>query len=137
MTEFEATRPDWHQHAACRGQDPNLFFPEKEGRRTVAKAQRFCDRCPVTQQCGDYARTNHEDFGVWGGESARHRVHVRIAALKASFHTCVICGGDFRPIRSTHLTCSDECRDANHYRVQTERRAAAKRARRAGRADAA
>ena len=66
-----ATRPAWHQHGACRGADPNLFFPERG--ESVKEAKAVCARCPVRAECLDYAMENHEVVGIWGGLSARER----------------------------------------------------------------
>jgi len=71
MSIAAATRPAWHQHGACRGADPNLFFPERG--ESVKEAKAVCARCPVRAECLDYAMENHEVVGIWGGLSARER----------------------------------------------------------------
>ena len=71
MSITTATRPAWHQHGACRGADPNLFFPERG--ESVKEAKAVCARCPVRAECLDYAMENHEVVGIWGGLSARER----------------------------------------------------------------
>ena len=71
MSLATATRPAWHQHGACRGADPNLFFPERG--ESVKEAKAVCERCPVRAECLDYAMENHEVVGIWGGLSARER----------------------------------------------------------------
>jgi len=71
MSLATATRPAWHQHGACRGADPNLFFPERG--ESVKEAKAVCARCPVRAECLDYAMENHEVVGIWGGLSARER----------------------------------------------------------------
>jgi WhiB family redox-sensing transcriptional regulator len=63
----------WQFRAACRGEDTSLFFApnyfekreEKLARETRAKA--FCSRCPVREQCLEYALDVREGHGVWGG----------------------------------------------------------------------
>jgi WhiB family redox-sensing transcriptional regulator len=64
----------WQKDAACRGHDPELFFPATEvgaGARQVEQAKAVCARCPVVAAC----LTEHrgEEFGVFGGLSATDR----------------------------------------------------------------
>lgn len=61
----------WRDDALCTQTDPETFFPEKGG--STAGAKRVCNRCPVQAQCLEYALTNNEHFGVWGGYSERER----------------------------------------------------------------
>jgi WhiB family redox-sensing transcriptional regulator len=37
------------------------------------EAIRVCERCPVRQQCLEYAVDNDMDLGVWGGLTERQR----------------------------------------------------------------
>lgn len=61
----------WMADAACRGMDPELFFPERgEDTRT---ARQVCFSCSVRSHCLDYALDNKEGYGVWGGLSVRGR----------------------------------------------------------------
>lgn len=68
-------KPDWFQDAACRGMDPDVFFPNHldtiEEDREIAK--RVCSNCPVATQCRDMARLRNEEYGVWGGEDEDER----------------------------------------------------------------
>jgi hypothetical protein len=45
----------WRSRAACRGSDPELFFPAAEDgaayRAQVAAAKRVCSGCAVRAQC--------------------------------------------------------------------------------------
>lgn len=59
---------------ACRGLDPELFYAESAA--AVAKAKSFCTECPVRQRCLEWAMTR-EEFGVWGGTTARERAAMR------------------------------------------------------------
>jgi WhiB family redox-sensing transcriptional regulator len=63
-------RPGWHQQAACRGVDPDLFFPER-GRSTAA-ALAYCEGCEVRAQCLSTALAV-PTMGVWGGTTGRSR----------------------------------------------------------------
>ena len=71
--------PDWHQHAACAGTDPDLFFPGRG--ESITGARRVCATCPVKAECLDYAIRNGETIGVWGGTSERERRAMRSAII--------------------------------------------------------
>ena len=71
MSLATEARPAWHQHGACRGADPNLFFPKRGD--SVKEAKAVCARCPVRAECLEYALENHESMGIWGGLSGRER----------------------------------------------------------------
>lgn len=61
----------WMNQAACAGQNPNIFFPERGG--PIDQAHHVCHHCPVQTNCLDYALTNHIRHGIWGGHSPRDR----------------------------------------------------------------
>ncbi|MGU3434480.1 WhiB family transcriptional regulator [Actinomycetes bacterium M1A6_2h] len=65
----------WQTDALCAQTDPEAFFPEKGG--STRDAKRVCEACPVSGQCLDYAMTNDEKFGIWGGLSERERRRLR------------------------------------------------------------
>lgn len=68
-------RPPWMADALCAETDPDAFFPDKGG--SSVEAKRVCARCPVQQECLEYALTHDERFGVWGGASERERRRMR------------------------------------------------------------
>lgn len=77
----------WRAQAACRGVDPDVFFPEKGQsvggpREFYTRARVFCARCPVREACLDYALERSswpEDAGMWGGTTPRERRQIRAA----------------------------------------------------------
>ena len=70
----------WREHAACRGADPDLFFPPEDGGKAQArKAKAICAACPVRIECLDYALRHGEHWGVWGGVAERDRRQPRAA----------------------------------------------------------
>ncbi|TMK32315.1 MAG: WhiB family transcriptional regulator [Actinobacteria bacterium] len=80
----------WQFDAACRGEDSSLFFApnyfekrdQKEGREAKAKA--LCARCPVREECLEYALQIHESHGIWGGlNEMERRQLLRERALRA------------------------------------------------------
>lgn len=61
----------WRQKAACRGVDPDIFYPVSDDDAEAAKA--ICATCPVREACLEYALANRERDGVWGGATERER----------------------------------------------------------------
>jgi len=61
----------WRQRAACRGLDPDIFYPVSDEEADEAKA--VCAECPVHQTCLEHALANREHDGVWGGATERER----------------------------------------------------------------
>ena len=62
---------DWRDSAACKGMDPNIFFPTRGGHNTLGAARTVCASCTVRTQCYEVARTEYT--GVWAGTSANQR----------------------------------------------------------------
>lgn len=61
----------WRQRAACRGVDPDVFYPPSDEEAEEAKS--ICRVCPVREACLEYALANRERDGVWGGATERER----------------------------------------------------------------
>ena len=71
-----ADPPGWRDNAACRGQDPKLFFPEGPGgpaRGQVRAAKLVCQACPVRTHCLDFATRAGVTVGIWGGTTEQER----------------------------------------------------------------
>jgi hypothetical protein len=62
--------PDWRDEGACAGQ-PELFFDGTAAAEAQAKS--VCLRCPVLDDCREWAITNREAYGTWGGMTERER----------------------------------------------------------------
>jgi WhiB family redox-sensing transcriptional regulator len=60
---------DWQSQALCAQTDPEAFYPEKG--ESARPAKRVCRACPVRPACLEEALSRHEQWGVWGGMSAR------------------------------------------------------------------
>lgn len=69
----------WQSEALCAQTDPEAFFPEKGG--STKDAKRVCGACNVRSECLEYALTNDERFGIWGGLSERERRRLRKQAV--------------------------------------------------------
>ena len=61
----------WRKRAACRGIDPEVFYPPSDEEAEEAKA--ICSMCPVRQACLEHALAYREREGVWGGATERER----------------------------------------------------------------
>ncbi|MFP5326469.1 MAG: WhiB family transcriptional regulator [Acidimicrobiia bacterium] len=61
----------WRHNAACRGIDPDVFYPADDDPADDAKA--ICDVCPVRMPCLEWALSTREKEGVWGGATERER----------------------------------------------------------------
>jgi WhiB family redox-sensing transcriptional regulator len=72
---------NWRLDAACRDQDPELFFPEPGQAPQAAAAKQVCAGCAVRGPCleqalhGPQARDDHS--GIFAGTTARDRVRLR------------------------------------------------------------
>lgn len=65
------TNPSWRQRAACRGLDPDIFFPVSD--EEAEEAKEVCAVCPVRHACLEHALAHREREGVWGGATERER----------------------------------------------------------------
>jgi WhiB family transcriptional regulator, redox-sensing transcriptional regulator len=71
---------DWRHRAACRDEDPELFFPEGTvgpALLQVEQAKAVCRLCSVVDDCLQWALETGQDAGVWGGMSEKERRAVR------------------------------------------------------------
>lgn len=78
---------DWRELAACREEDPELFFPIGTGPAADAQAEQakaVCRRCPVLEQCLTYALSSGQDAGIWGGLTEDERRAMRRRDLEVT-----------------------------------------------------
>lgn len=61
----------WRQDAACKGLDPEIFYPATEEEAAAAKS--VCQQCAVLSTCLEYALGSRERDGVWGGATEKER----------------------------------------------------------------
>lgn len=69
---------DWRDLAACRGEDPELFFPigtSGPALLQVEQAKAVCQRCLVTEQCLAEA-LRRQEYGIWGGTTEAERAEL-------------------------------------------------------------
>ncbi len=85
---------NWRSAAACLLADPDLFFPISSAgpaERQIARAKRICAGCPVRQECLEFALSQGQAYGIWGGttpeDRQRDRRRKRRAAAAAAKRT--------------------------------------------------
>ena len=73
---------EWVTDAACRGEPPATFFPERERgvdvNAVLWRARAVCNSCPVSVECLHYALADPELEGVWAGTTTRERRDLRL-----------------------------------------------------------
>jgi WhiB family redox-sensing transcriptional regulator len=76
-----AVNTDWTDDAACRGEDPELFFPLGEdgtnNEAQIREAKSVCFRCTVAATCLDWAFNTGSNHGIFGGMTAEERRVIR------------------------------------------------------------
>jgi WhiB family redox-sensing transcriptional regulator len=79
----------WRDRAACRSQDPELFFPIGTTGRALAQieeAKAVCQTCPVLSDCLAWATRSEppgQEAGVCGGLSETERRAMKRRAARA------------------------------------------------------
>jgi WhiB family redox-sensing transcriptional regulator len=66
----------WRHQAACRTEEPELFFPigtSESALDQLAEAKSVCRGCPVVSECLAWALETGQNSGVWGGMSEDER----------------------------------------------------------------
>lgn len=111
MTFLAEKRPDWFKEGLCWATPElaGLFHPEDEQPAEYHLAREYCNRCPVKQQCRDYAINNSIMFGMWGGLTPRERERYRKnpKAFVLEQRTCEEC--DKSLTGPQRLYCSSTC----------------------------
>ena len=65
----------WMSLGACRGEDPELFFPiaaQGSALSQISAARAVCRRCAVAAMCLAYALQTRQ-AGIWGGATQEER----------------------------------------------------------------
>jgi len=62
-------KTQWSLQGACREKPyyGSYFFPTSPHDPLIPTAKAICARCPVSQECAQYAWQNQEPHGIWGG----------------------------------------------------------------------
>lgn len=125
MTPLPAAGTTWRDSALCAQVEPDLFFPEKDGRASIAK--KVCMACEVRAECLEYALANDERHGVWGGISETGRRKLRAKPQQPGEKDLAPCGttGAYQRHVRRGEPIDDECREASRLYSANRRKAAA------------
>ena len=105
--EFDAIQKSlWRLDAACRGLDPEVFYPASGDMEGLNRALAVCENCPVRQECLEENIT--EKLGVFGGTSGAERK--RLKAEWEIILSCKLCSKDYVRETPSQVFCSEECR---------------------------
>ncbi len=78
---------NWRFAGACRSADPDLFFPvpgtRREDRQT-ARAKAVCAGCAVRRECLEFALSQSQIYGIWGGTTVEDRRRARRRRRRAA-----------------------------------------------------
>ena len=75
----------WMVSGACRGTDPELFFPISvlgSAVQQVNSAKAVCHRCKVGETCLSYALQTMP-HGIWGGTTREERIAMRLRLVRS------------------------------------------------------
>lgn len=88
----------WRQRAACK-RDPELFFPDGEGRAykaAIEEAKAVCMSCPVYLNCFAYAiGPGRKEYGIWAAMTETERDELRMH--ESTDKRCTDCR-DYKPL---------------------------------------
>ena len=75
---IDLTVTPWREAASClEVTDEVNFFPNREDFLAIAKAKTVCATCPVADECLSWAIESNQSEGIWGGQTAKERRHIR------------------------------------------------------------
>lgn len=79
---------DWHEDAACKDADPDVFY-YTDGERGYDRLMRdnaaraICNRCVVRPECIAASVRRNEDYGFWGASEVERASVLKAAKIKA------------------------------------------------------
>jgi WhiB family redox-sensing transcriptional regulator len=122
---------DWIARAACGGHDPELWFPigtdgvDTRRRLThtaAVDALAICRKCPVREQCLDWALSQGCDFGIFGGTLPQERrvMSAQGAPVAPAGRRCKRCNVVFTSDHATRIYCGRACSEAAHRQRKRE-----------------
>lgn len=64
---------EWNLAAACRTEDPDIFYADRHDKAGISAAKSVCKSCPVSSLCLEDAIRTGQRFGIWGGMTTQER----------------------------------------------------------------
>lgn len=110
---------EWRHRAACRDEDPALFFTigdSKMSPQQAEDAKSICRRCPVEEACLAWSLETNQPCGVWGAMTADERRALKRRAARAAARTragseaSVRAMDLFRTVRPDYGSDRDACK---------------------------
>ncbi len=86
---YEVQDDSWRKDAACKGTDPDLFFPQGttgSAIEQIENAKAICRNCVAQLACLEFALATNQDSGIWGGTSEEERRKLRKSRKIRSSH---------------------------------------------------
>lgn len=81
--QLQNSKKNWAPLSSCWDKDVSFMFPRSNAQE-MAIAKEVCTTCPVSKQCLNLALVNQEEYGIWGGYSAKEIQHV-LKEVRTSF----------------------------------------------------
>ena len=78
---------NWRSAGACLSADPDLFFPISSvgpAERQIARAKQICAGCGVRRECLEFALSQDQVYGIWGGTTREDRQRERRRERRAA-----------------------------------------------------
>jgi WhiB family transcriptional regulator, redox-sensing transcriptional regulator len=131
---------EWRDRAACRDDDPDLFYPLGETWTAAAaeQAKAICARCPldVVQACLAFAKRSNDNWGIYGGQTPDERAGRPLYVARPLTKADPVPGSPYPMCPQNHLQDEDNLAryaDGRRYcrvckRERARARAAAQRA---------
>lgn len=60
-------KQEWSEEAACKGTQADEKWFSKSPDIALLLRVKYCNRCPVLDECREYALENRPEYGVWAG----------------------------------------------------------------------
>lgn len=101
---------EWMDHAACKGMDQSIFFPDDM--EYTSKARLVCMGCSVIDDCLEYALrlsasiARQDDYGIIANTTPAERATM-LAKRRKTDRVCDECR---EPCSSRSRFCSNACR---------------------------
>lgn len=135
-SELFGSLPDaWVKRAACKdlpSWGKEVFFPDEGSYSASRESKAICAGCDVRAECLDFALRTNEQYGTWGGMSARERRllrHSDDAPLDLRHGWCGFCKQPFTYVWNERLGwkapnyCNDVCKQEDRRKKRHEWRA--------------
>lgn len=108
----------WALEGRCTTEANTINFFPNHGWLERCEAVKFCQSCPVRQECEDYAThpDSFQEYGIWGGTTAKSRGTIVLPKLEAFSDEWMVSRRE-----ALGLTASEAGRRSNTHRQSIHR----------------